>query len=31
MRSSGVLYFLEHGEFDHDLTLRSLFKRALGD
>ena len=24
-----VLHFLEHGEFDHDLTLRRLFQRAL--
>ena len=26
-----VLHFLEHGEFDRDLTLRRLFQRALGN
>ena len=26
-----VLHFLEHGEFDRELTLRRLFQRALGN
>lgn len=26
-----VLHFLEHGEFERDLTLRRLFQRALGN
>jgi pimeloyl-ACP methyl ester carboxylesterase len=26
-----VLHFLEHGEFDDELTLRRLFQRALGN
>jgi hypothetical protein len=26
-----VLHFLEHGEFEEDLTLRRLFQRALGN
>ena len=26
-----VLHFLEHGEFDRDLTLRRLFQRAFGN
>jgi hypothetical protein len=26
-----VLHFLEHGEFDQNLTLRRLFQRALGN
>ena len=26
-----VLHFLEHGEFEHDLTLFRLFRRALAE